>query len=216
MRLRLGAAFALVLMLAVAPSAPWLTWRSAFEAAPAAATEPFRFPAVLTSGRKVGDLVPGVTTLDDVVRMFPPAPPDYPGNPRPPISFPVPKLGEVEPQPKLVYNPPETAYALFFDDNGKLVIIEDARSPLRGLGPRAIHQRYPILKDMGHDERVIELQGEVRPCVVMMVLFDAARRKVSAVAYAFTCATGASQTTMRAPGGRIASRDEPRQAARGT
>ncbi len=175
-------------------------------AATAAAAEPFRFPAVLRSGRRVGELVPGVTSLDDAIKMFPAAPPGYPGNPRPPISFPVAKLGEVPPAPKLVFNPPESAYALFFDANDKLVIIEDARSPLRGLGPRVVHQRYPKLKDMGHDERVIELQGQVQPCVVMMVLFDAATRKVSAVAYAFTCATGTSQTTMRDAHGPLACR----------
>lgn len=189
MRIAFGAALALVLL-----------------AATAAADEPFRFPAVLRSGKQVGDLVPGVTSLDDAIKMFPPALPDYPGNPRPPISIPVAKLGGVQPAPKLVFNPPETGYALFFDNNDKLVIIEDARSPLRGLGPRIIHQRYPILKDMGHDERVIELQGQVRPCVVMMVLFDAATRKVGAVAYAFTCATGPSQTTMRNLQGRLACR----------
>ncbi len=208
MRIALSAATAAVLAAAIASSAPLPpSARTLNVAAPGAAAEPFRLPAVLRSGRKVGDLVPGVTTLDDAVKMFPSAPPDYPGNPRPPVSSPMPKLGEVQPQPKLVYNPPQSAYALFFDDNRKLVIIEDARSPLRGLGPRVIHQRYPKLKDTGHDERVIELQGEVRPCIVMMVLFDAATRKVRAVAYAFTCATGASQTTMRDSGGSIACRN---------
>lgn len=206
MRIALGALMAIFLAVATASSAAPPTRPGALKVA-APAAEPFRFPAVLRSGKKVGELTPGLTTLDDAIKMFPAAPPDYPGKPRPPISSPVPKLGGVQPQPALVYNPPQTAYALFFDGNRKLVIIEDARSPLRGLGPRVIHQRYPKLKDTGHDERVIELQGQVRPCIVMMVLFEAATRKVNAVAYAFTCATGAAQTTMRDPGGRIACRD---------
>jgi hypothetical protein len=169
----------------------------AFAASPALAAEPFHFPAVLQSGKKVGDLIPGVSSLSDVVKMFPAAPPNYPGNPRPPAGFPEVKIGKVQPEPAIVYNPLETSYALFFDDNDKLVIIEDAHSPLAGLGPETIHQRYPKLKDTGHDERVIELQGQVEPCIAMMVLFSAQTRKVTKVAYAFTCPTSGSQTTLR-------------------
>lgn len=170
----------------------------AFTAAwPALAAKPFHFPAVLRSGRKIGDLVPGLSALDDVVKMFPAAPQDYPGNPRPPVGFPEVKIGKVQPEPATVYNPPETGYALFFDDNDKLVIIEDARSPLAGLGPEVVHQRYPKLKGTGHDERVIELQGQIEPCIVMMALFSAQTRKLTKVAYAFTCPTSGSESTRR-------------------
>jgi hypothetical protein len=163
----------------------------------AIAAEPFHFPAVLRNGKKVGDLVPGLSALDDVVKMFPAAPQDYPGNPRPPVGFPEVKVGKVQPEPATVYNPPQASYALFFDDNDKLVIIEDAHPPLAGLGPETIHQRYPKLKGTGHDEHVIELQGQVEPCLVMMVLFSAATRKVTKVAYAFTCPTAGSESTQR-------------------
>lgn len=164
---------------------------------PGLAAEPFHLPAVLRSGKKIGDLVPGLSALDDVVRMFPAAPQGYPGNPRPPVGFPEVKIGKVRPEPATVYNPPETNYALFFDGNDKLVIVEDAHSPLAGLGPETVHRRYPKLKDTGHDERVIELQGQIEPCIVMMVLFSAQTRKLTRVAYAFTCATSGSETTRR-------------------
>ncbi len=168
----------------------------------ASATEPFHYPAMLRDGKKVGDLVPGISTLDGVIKMFPPAPEKYPGNPRPPIGYPEVKIGKVQPEPATVFNPPGTSYALFFDDNGKLVIIEDAHSPLGGLGPEAIHKRFPVLKDTGHDERVIELQGQLDSCIVMMVLFSARTLKVSRVAYAYTCPTGSSETTRRADNSR--------------
>ena len=161
------------------------------------AAEPFHYPAVLRSGKKIGDLVPGLSALPDVVKMFPAPPQDYPGNPRPPAGFPEVKIGKVQPEPATVYNPPETSYALFFDDNDKLVIIEDAHSPLAGLGPETVHRRYPKLKGTGHDERVIELQGQIEPCIVMMVLFSAQTRKVTKIAYAFTCPTTGSQNTRR-------------------
>lgn len=170
---------------------------AALAAAPAFAAEPFHYPAVLRNGKKIGDLVPGLSGLDDVVKMFPAPPHDYPGNPRPPASYPEAKIGKVQPEPSTVYNPPGSSYALFFDDNDKLVIIEDAHSPLAGLGADALHKRYPMLKDTGHDERVIELQGQVEPCIVMMVLFDAETRKVTKIAYAFTCPTSGSQSTRR-------------------
>jgi hypothetical protein len=164
---------------------------------PALAAEPFHYPAVLRGGKKIGDLVLGLSALPDVVKMFPAAPQDYPGNPRPTAGFPEVKIGKVQPEPATVYNPPETGYALFFDDNDKLVIIEDAHSPLAGLGPKTVHQRYPALKGTGHDERVIELQGQIEPCIVMMVLFSAQTRKLTKVAYAFTCPTSGSQSTRR-------------------
>jgi hypothetical protein len=166
-------------------------------AMPALAAEPFHYPAVSQSGKRVGDLVPGLSSLDGVIKMFPAAPQDYPGNPRPPAGYPEVKIGKVQPEPATVYNPPETSYALFFDDNDKLVIIEDAHSPLAGVGPEVIHQRYPKLKGTGHDERVIELQGQIEPCIVMMVLFSAQTRKVTKVAYAFTCPTSGSENTRR-------------------
>jgi len=169
----------------------------ALMAAPGLAAEPFHYPAVLRNGKKIGDLVPGLSGLDDVVKMFPAAPDDYPGNPRTPPGFPEVKIGKVQPEPSTVYNPPGSSYALFFDNNDKLVIIEDAHSPLAGLGAEAVHRRYPALKDTGHDERVIELQGQIEPCIVMMVLFSAKTRKVTKAAYAFTCPTAGSQSTRR-------------------
>ena len=61
-------------------------------------------------------------------------------------------------------------------------------------------QRLPASVELaieaGH-EHVIELQGQVEPCLVMMVLFSAATRKVTKVAYAFTCPTAGSQSTRR-------------------
>jgi hypothetical protein len=183
----------------IAPALLSILAVSIFTAAalPAPAAEPFHYPAVLRSGKKIGDLVPGLTSLDDAVKMFPVAPQDYRGNPRRPTGFPEAKIGKVVPEPATVYNPPETSYALFFDDNDKLVIIEDAHPPLAGLGPEAVHKRYPKLKGTGHDERVIELQGQIEPCIVMMVLFSIETRKVTKVAYAFTCPTSGSRKTRR-------------------
>jgi hypothetical protein len=163
----------------------------------ALAAEPFHLPAMLRSGKKIGELVPGLSALEDVVKMFPVAPQDYPGNPRPPVAFPEVKIGKVRPQPATVFNPLETDYALFFDDNDKLVIIEDAHSPLAGLGPETVHRRYPQLRGTGADEEVIELQGQIEPCIVMLVLFSARTRRLTKVAYAFTCPTSESETTRR-------------------
>src|SRR5260370_38759897 len=149
-----------------------------FAALPALAAEPFPYPAVLRSGKKIGDLVPGLSALPDVVKMFPAAPQDYPGNPRPPAGFPEVKIGKVQPEPATVYNPPETSYALFFDDNDKLVIIEDAHSPLAGLGPEPVHNLSPKLNGTGHDEGVTDLQGQIQPGTVRMILSIAHTRKV--------------------------------------
>ena len=144
-------ALALLPILAIAVIAVAVIADAVIAAMPASAGRTVSLSGYAAERKKIGDLVPGLSALNDVVKMFPAAPQDYPGNPRPPAAFPEVKIGKVEPQPTTVYNPPETSYALFFDDNDKLVIIEDAHSPLAGLGPEAVHKRYP--QAQGHRAR---------------------------------------------------------------
>lgn len=150
----------------------------------------FAYPAVLTDGRAVGNLILGQTTLEQAVRMFPAGPRGYEGNPRPPRGFPEAKIGQVSPKPNLVYNPWMTIYRLYFDVNLRLVIILDGgKSRLRGQSQQELQRQYPQIIETYRDPLEYEMQVEVQPCVTLMVLISARGNTVGDIAYVFTCAT---------------------------
>lgn len=156
--------------------------------------QPFAYPAVLTNGRSVGNLILGQTTLEQAVKMFPPIPPGAQGNPRPPRAYPEAKIGQVSPKPTLVYNPWMTLYLLFFDSNVKLVIVVDGgKSKLRGLSQQEMLRQYPQLKETDRDSLEYEMQVEIQPCVTLMLLFSTRDNTVGDIAYVFTCPTQAGQ-----------------------
>jgi|GEM_PF-4863054 len=87
--------------------------------------QPFIFQAVLTDGSKAGNLILGQTTAKQAVKMFPETPFSYEGNPRSAQGYPTVKVVKIKPKPTVVFNLFATMYALFFDDNNKLVIINE-------------------------------------------------------------------------------------------
>jgi hypothetical protein len=158
----------------------------------AAPAQAFAYPAVLLDGRRVGDLILGETTLEQAVRMFPPIPPGGPGAPRPPRGYPPVKIGQVIPRPTLVYSPWMSLYQLYFDENRRLVIIVDGgQSALRGRSRAEVSSQFPQLQETANYGIEIELQGELRPCITLMVLVNTSTNTVGDIAYAHTCPTRA-------------------------
>jgi len=148
---------------------------------------PFIFQAVLTDGTTAGDLILGQTTVEQAVKMFPKTPPSYEGNPRLPHGYPPVKVGKIKPKPTLVFNPSMTMYALFFDENKKLVIINELLAQKKS--QQEIIGQYPQLKETYRDSLEYEMQGEIKPCVTFMVLFSSEDSVATQAAYAFTCET---------------------------
>lgn len=148
--------------------------------------QPFIFHAVLVDGQKAGDLILGQTTLEQAVKIFPNPPfPSYEGDPRPPRGYPQVKAGKIK--PKFVYNPWNTMYALYFDENNKLIIVVELES--QRVKKQDIISRYPQLKETSRDLESYEMQGEIKPCITLMVLFRSNDDTIDQMAYVFTCET---------------------------
>lgn len=95
--------------------------------------------------------------------------------------------GTVSPQPTIVYNPINSLYVLFFDKNKRLVIVQESGSKLEGLSRQELVQQYPILTETDRRPDWFEMQGEIQPCITMLVMIDDRTGRVRQVAYAFTC-----------------------------
>lgn len=147
--------------------------------------ESMAFPA-LVSYRLVGEVVLGETTLREAIAMFPTTSGE--GAPRRPKQLPPIKAGKVRPEPAKVFNPFATMYALYFDRNDRLVLLEELGNELEGQSLEGILSRYPALREVGRRRDTRELQGEIAPCVVL-VLVVGPDDLVQAAAYAYTCQT---------------------------
>jgi hypothetical protein len=152
---------------------------------PEARGDSLAFPA-FADYRWVGDLVLGETTLEDAVRLFPPTLGE--GSPRRPQGFPVARAGKFQPKPVRVFNPYRTMYALFFDRNDRLVILQEIGDELEQQPVADLLSKYPVLRETQRlrDER--ELQGEIARCVVLMLLVDGDDR-IQSAAYVYSCPT---------------------------
>ncbi len=155
--------------------------------APAA---PFAYPVALANGRQIGHLFLGDTTLQEAVRLFPAGPAGYEGAPRPARGFPLVRVGQVSPEPTVVFNPWMSLYVLYFDGHQRLVIIADGGpSTLRTAGRAYLLTRYPQLREMERVGEMVEFQGAIAPCVALLALVHSRTGAVGDVAYAFTCPT---------------------------
>lgn len=134
----------------------------------------------------VGEVILGETMLRDAVGLFPPTYGE--GAPRRPRGFPVARAGKVQPKPVRVFNPSKTMYALFFDRNDRLVVLQELGDELEQQPVADLLAKYPALRETGRLKGQRELQGEIAPCVVLMLLVDEDDR-VTNVAYAYSCPT---------------------------
>jgi hypothetical protein len=181
-------------LLLLSSAAPQSTSKKVVTISQSGAEQTFRVPAYLVDSTRVGDLILGETTLEEALKMFPQSSGDYEGNPRAPHGFPPVKVGRKAPLPVQVYNPWKTMYALFFDENDKLVIIQDMDPPVKGLSEDEVVRSlifFPELKETDRQEGFYEMQGEMsnEPCIVLLLMFHDITNTVTQSAYAFCCDT---------------------------
>jgi hypothetical protein len=152
---------------------------------PVARGDSLAFPA-FAEHLWVGEVVLGETTLHDAIGLFPPTYGE--GAPRRPRGFPVARAGKVQPKPVRVFNPFKTMYGLFFDRNDRLVVFQELGDELEQQPVADLLSKYPALRETRRLKGERELQGEIAPCVVLMLLVDDDDR-VTNVAYAYSCPT---------------------------
>lgn len=146
---------------------------------------------VFISEKHVGDLVLGKTTLSQAEDIYPKAgsPDTYEGRPRKPKGHPEPKLGEVSPKAKLVFNPWLSNDVLYFDKNNRLVIFEEFFPVYQGHTVAEVGKIYPGLRKTDTLDGYYELQTEITPCAVLMLLVKEGADEIDMSAFAYTCKT---------------------------
>ena len=152
---------------------------------PVARGDSLAFPAFVER-RWVGEVVLGGTTLHEAIQLFPPTHGE--GAPRRVREYPTARVGKVQAKPVRVFNPYATMYALFFDRNDRLVILQELGDVLEQQPVAEVLSRYPTLRETQRRRDGRELQGEIAPCVVLMLMVDS-KDRVQAVAYVYSCTT---------------------------
>lgn len=153
----------------------------------AASQEEYVFSSFLANGKKAGTLVLGKTTIEEALKMHPEAPfKPYDGDVRPAEEDPS-ALGGL-PELKYVYNPWQTMYSLYFNDEERLVAVSELKE-LGKLSEKDLLKEYPGLSEAYRDNRTIEYRSSLGPCVVLTARVGSATRWVEEVSFAYTCET---------------------------
>jgi hypothetical protein len=144
---------------------------------------PYVFKSALTSGKKTGEIVLGRTTFEEVQKMYP-APPfaDYDGALRPAEQ----SAFEGSPSIKYVYNPWQTMYAIFFDEQKRVVMISELYE-LGALTEKELLKKYPGMLETDSGQGSIEYQSEIEECTAVIASVETAGRTVEQISYAYTC-----------------------------
>lgn len=146
-------------------------------------SKPYVFRAALSSGKKIGRIVLGKTTYEEVAKMFPPPPAsDYDGALRP--------VGEGAPgglkSAKYVYNPYQTMYAVFFDEKMIVVMVSELYE-LGALTESELLKKYPGISGSDSSSGSIEYQAELDECTSVIASVEAGGHNVEQLSFAYTC-----------------------------
>jgi len=149
----------------------------------ASEAKPYVFKSALTSGKKTGEIMLGRTTFEEVQKMYP-APPfaDYDGALRPAGK----SVSGGSPAIKHVYNPWQTMYAIFFDEQKRVVMISELYE-LGALTEKALLKKYPGMVESDSGQDSVEYQAEIEECTTIIASVELTGRTVEQLSYAYTC-----------------------------
>lgn len=149
----------------------------------ASEAKPYIFKTALTSGKKTGEIILGRTTFEEVQKMYP-APPfeDYDGALRPAG----PRVSGGAPSMKYVYNPWQTMYAIFFDEQNRVVMISELYE-LGALAEKDLLKKYPGMVESDSGQGSVEYQAEIEECAAIIASVETKGRTVEQLSYAYTC-----------------------------
>lgn len=145
--------------------------------------KPYVFKSALTSGKKTGDIILGKTTFEEVQKMYP-APPfaDYDGALRPAGQ----SASAGSPSIKYVYNPWQTMYAIFFDEQKRVVMISELYE-LGAFTEKDLLKKYPGMVESDSGQDSVEYQAEIEECTTVIASVEAPGRTVEQLSYSYTC-----------------------------
>ncbi len=154
--------------------------------APAPAPRPTAVTVRLASGKVVGELELGRTTVEEARRLFDTACAGMGPERRSGATV---TIGTTILAPKRFYVPPGTHHQLYFDEKGILVLFVAGKSgDLPGNGTEFL-QRFPGARETGRTLNSRELQASIAPCVTLIALFSSGDDTLDSAAHAYSCPT---------------------------
>lgn len=148
-----------------------------------------RFPARLTDGAVMGELVLGETTFEGADVLYSrPASSNGTQRPRRWYLFdPVGRVRRIVGVPTAVYTFWRSSQTLIFNENNTLVALLERGDPLEGLSLSQALDRFPGLRETARSDRApfrgYEMQAEVSPSVSVVLFFTQKANNVVAAAY---------------------------------
>ena len=153
---------------------------------PAYLTHPDRVSVRLASGRVIGILELGKSSENEARSLFESNGAGLGPVRKNSVSF---NVGAATLSPPRVYTPPGTSHQLYFEDNGRLVLIIDGVDA--GVAPSGsqFRNKFPGVREGGRTTGLYELQAEISPCIVLIGAFRTVNDAFDSVLYGYTCPT---------------------------
>lgn len=151
---------------------------------PAPNSRPAAVTVRLASGKAIGELELGRTTVNEARHLF-----DTAGAGLGPErhSGATVTVGEATLAPKRLYAPPGTLCQLFFDDKGILVLFVTGASAELPASGKEFMQRFPGARETGRTLGSRELQASLAPCVALIAVFRTGDDSLDSAAYGYSC-----------------------------
>lgn len=152
------------------------------------ATPPSSRPELITvrlaSGKAIGELELGRSTLDAARRLFEDAGAGLGPEQENAATF---ALGTASLAVRRFYSPLGTHHQLYFDDHGILVLLVDDAPVDFPNNSKAFLQRFPVARETGRTLGSYELQVSLSPCVTLITVFHTISDTLASTGYGYGC-----------------------------